>query len=137
MSTFPRLRGAYTALVTPFLPDGSLDEAAIVRLVERQIDGFFTEDGFASRGCSADLIRMCVRWRAYQHRIYFRMSDDCACIICHEGNAQLPGECTPGFRGTHRRHNGGIIEMSVDMLQVDAPDAPDAEESESDHIYFV
>ena len=32
------LRGAYTALVTPFLPDGSLDEAAVVRLVERQID---------------------------------------------------------------------------------------------------
>jgi len=39
MSTSPlRLRGAYTALVTPFLPDGSLDEEAIVRLVERQID---------------------------------------------------------------------------------------------------
>ena len=38
MSTIPSLRGAYTALVTPFLPDGSLDEAAIVRLVERQID---------------------------------------------------------------------------------------------------
>jgi 4-hydroxy-tetrahydrodipicolinate synthase len=37
MST-PNLRGAYTALVTPFLPDGSLDEEAIVRLVERQID---------------------------------------------------------------------------------------------------
>ena len=37
-SPIPRLRGAYTALVTPFLPDGSLDEEAIVRLVERQID---------------------------------------------------------------------------------------------------
>jgi 4-hydroxy-tetrahydrodipicolinate synthase len=36
--TQPRLRGAFTALVTPFLPDGSLDEDAIVRLVERQID---------------------------------------------------------------------------------------------------
>ena len=34
----PQLRGAFTALVTPFLPDGALDEAAIVRLVERQID---------------------------------------------------------------------------------------------------
>jgi 4-hydroxy-tetrahydrodipicolinate synthase len=34
----PRLRGAFTALVTPFLPDGSLDEEAIVRLVERQLD---------------------------------------------------------------------------------------------------
>ena len=34
----PSLRGAYTALVTPFLPDGTLDEAAIVRLIERQID---------------------------------------------------------------------------------------------------
>lgn len=33
-----RLRGAFTALVTPFLPDGSFDEAAFVRLVERQID---------------------------------------------------------------------------------------------------
>ena len=38
MTTIPRLRGAYTALVTPFLPDGSLDEAAVVRLAERQID---------------------------------------------------------------------------------------------------
>lgn len=39
MSTpIPSLRGAYTALVTPFLPDGSLDEQAVVRLVERQID---------------------------------------------------------------------------------------------------
>lgn len=39
MSTpIPSLRGAYTALVTPFLPDGSLDEEAVVRLVERQID---------------------------------------------------------------------------------------------------
>jgi 4-hydroxy-tetrahydrodipicolinate synthase len=39
MSTFsPRLRGAYTALVTPFLPDGSLDEEAVVRLAERQLD---------------------------------------------------------------------------------------------------
>jgi 4-hydroxy-tetrahydrodipicolinate synthase len=38
MSTAPRLRGAYTALVTPFLPDGSLDEAAVVTLAERQID---------------------------------------------------------------------------------------------------
>lgn len=33
-----RLRGALTALVTPFTRDGALDEAAIVRLVERQID---------------------------------------------------------------------------------------------------
>ncbi len=36
--TAPTLRGAYTALVTPFLPDGSLDTDAVVRLVERQID---------------------------------------------------------------------------------------------------
>ncbi|MFO1539438.1 MAG: 4-hydroxy-tetrahydrodipicolinate synthase [Chloroflexota bacterium] len=32
------LRGAFTALVTPFLPGGALDEATFVRLVERQID---------------------------------------------------------------------------------------------------
>ena len=39
MSTSPlSLRGAYTALVIPFLSDGSLDEEAVVRLVERQID---------------------------------------------------------------------------------------------------
>ena len=31
--TRPRLRGALTALVTPFTPDGSLDEAAYRRLV--------------------------------------------------------------------------------------------------------
>jgi 4-hydroxy-tetrahydrodipicolinate synthase len=33
-----RLRGAFTALVTPFAHDGSVDETAFVRLVERQID---------------------------------------------------------------------------------------------------
>ena len=32
------LSGAFTALVTPFTRDGSLDEAAFTRLVERQLD---------------------------------------------------------------------------------------------------
>lgn len=32
------LRGAFTALVTPFTRDGALDEAAFTRLVERQLD---------------------------------------------------------------------------------------------------
>src|SRR6202050_4263956 len=34
----PKLRGVFTALVTPFR-DGALDEAAFVKLVERQIAG--------------------------------------------------------------------------------------------------
>jgi len=34
----PKLRGVFPALVTPFR-DGALDEAAFVKLVERQIDG--------------------------------------------------------------------------------------------------
>ena len=38
MTTIPTLRGAITALVTPMNADGSLDEATLVRLVERQID---------------------------------------------------------------------------------------------------
>src|SRR5512140_3503414 len=33
----PRLRGAFTALVTPFTPDGELDEAAYRRLVAWQV----------------------------------------------------------------------------------------------------
>ena len=33
----PLLRGAYTALVTPFGSDGSLDEAAFARLVRWQV----------------------------------------------------------------------------------------------------
>jgi 4-hydroxy-tetrahydrodipicolinate synthase len=37
-TTTLRLRGAFTALVTPFSRDGAVDEAAFVRLVERQID---------------------------------------------------------------------------------------------------
>ena len=37
-TTTLRLRGAFTALVTPFTRDGAVDEAAFVRLVERQID---------------------------------------------------------------------------------------------------
>src|SRR3954463_7233699 len=36
-TTRPILRGAFTALVTPFMPDGSLDEAAFRRLVRWQI----------------------------------------------------------------------------------------------------
>jgi 4-hydroxy-tetrahydrodipicolinate synthase len=35
--TRPTLRGAFTALVTPFTPDGSLDEAAFRRLVRWQV----------------------------------------------------------------------------------------------------
>ena len=38
MSTTPTLRGAITALVTPMNTDGSLDEATLVAMVERQID---------------------------------------------------------------------------------------------------
>ena len=36
-TTRPALRGAFTALVTPFTPDGALDEAAFRRLVRWQI----------------------------------------------------------------------------------------------------
>ncbi len=36
--TTPALRGALTALVTPFTETGAIDEPALVRLVERQID---------------------------------------------------------------------------------------------------
>ena len=36
--SFPKLRGVFTALVTPFR-DGALDESAFVKLVERQIAG--------------------------------------------------------------------------------------------------
>jgi 4-hydroxy-tetrahydrodipicolinate synthase len=38
MTTTPTLRGAITALVTPMHADGSLDEATLVALVERQLD---------------------------------------------------------------------------------------------------
>jgi 4-hydroxy-tetrahydrodipicolinate synthase len=38
MSTTPRLRGAFTALVTPFTPDGGIDETAFTALLERQLD---------------------------------------------------------------------------------------------------
>jgi dihydrodipicolinate synthase len=36
-ATHPTLRGAFTALVTPFMPDGTVDEAAFRRLVRWQI----------------------------------------------------------------------------------------------------
>jgi 4-hydroxy-tetrahydrodipicolinate synthase len=36
-ATHPTLRGAFTALVTPFTPDGAIDEAAFRRLVRWQI----------------------------------------------------------------------------------------------------
>jgi 4-hydroxy-tetrahydrodipicolinate synthase len=38
MSTPPELRGAFTALITPFTPDGAIDEAALTALLERQLD---------------------------------------------------------------------------------------------------
>ena len=37
--TRPFLRGAFTALVTPFTRDGALDEGAVRRLARRQLDG--------------------------------------------------------------------------------------------------
>lgn len=39
MSPTPALRGALTALVTPFTADGDIDEPAFVALLERQLDG--------------------------------------------------------------------------------------------------
>jgi 4-hydroxy-tetrahydrodipicolinate synthase len=38
MDTTPTLRGAITALVTPMNDDGSLDEATLVAMIERQIE---------------------------------------------------------------------------------------------------
>ena len=38
-TTTPTLRGAFTALVTPFTTDGALDEAAFGRLLDHQLDG--------------------------------------------------------------------------------------------------
>jgi 4-hydroxy-tetrahydrodipicolinate synthase len=38
MTTTPRLQGAFTALVTPFTRNGDLDEAALQRLLLRQIE---------------------------------------------------------------------------------------------------
>ena len=39
MSSVPRLQGVFTALVTPFRADGSLDEEALRRVVRHQIAG--------------------------------------------------------------------------------------------------
>ena len=38
MNTSPLFKGCATALVTPFLPDGTLDEAALRRLIAMQLD---------------------------------------------------------------------------------------------------
>lgn len=52
MPPTPRLRGAFTALVTPFTADGGLDEAAYRRLVEWQIrDGI---DGLVPVGTTGE-----------------------------------------------------------------------------------
>ena len=44
-STRPRLHGAFTALVTPFRPDGALDEAAFRQLNPQ---GPFSPEAYAT-----------------------------------------------------------------------------------------
>ncbi len=49
--------GVGTALITPFRPDGSLDEAAVRRLARRQIDAgihFLSPCGTTAKGADAD-----------------------------------------------------------------------------------
>jgi 4-hydroxy-tetrahydrodipicolinate synthase len=52
MTTTRTLSGAFTALVTPFLPDGSLDTTALVGLVERQISAHI--DGLVPVGTTGE-----------------------------------------------------------------------------------
>ena len=52
MTATRTLSGAFTALVTPFRPDGSLDEAALVGLVERQIEAHI--DGLVPVGTTGE-----------------------------------------------------------------------------------
>ncbi len=49
-------RGAFTALITPFLEDGSLDEATLCALVERQIEGGI--DGLVPCGTTGESVTM-------------------------------------------------------------------------------
>ncbi len=48
----PIVPGAYTALVTPFRSDGSIDDEALKRLVDFQLAGGI--DGFALCGCTGE-----------------------------------------------------------------------------------
>lgn len=48
----PIVPGAYTALVTPFCSDGSIDDEALKRLVDFQLAGGI--DGFALCGCTGE-----------------------------------------------------------------------------------
>ena len=49
----PVFRGTAPALVTPFTPDGALDEPAFRRLIDRQLDGTPGPDGTAYAGVEA------------------------------------------------------------------------------------
>jgi len=58
--------GCGTALITPFLADGSIDETALRRLVKRQIDAgsifwFLRDDGESRRWRGANI---CAWWRS-------------------------------------------------------------------------
>jgi len=66
-------RGTFTAIVTPFRPDGSLDEPALRRLVDRQIEGGV--DGLVPCGTTGESATMSTQEKLRVIEIVWERSD--------------------------------------------------------------
>jgi len=98
----PRFTGCGTALVTPFTGSGALDEAAVRRLAQRQIDGgvhFLVPCGTTGENPTLT--------RAEHRRV--------VTLIVEEANGRVPVLAGAGGYNTHE-----VIELAAEMRQVGA-----------------
>lgn len=96
----PSLRGAFTALVTPFTADGTLDEAAYRRLVDRQIRGGI--DGLVPVGTTGEAPTLTAAER-----------EACIAIAVEAAAAHgRPGDRVPVIAGTGTNDTDASIEAT-------------------------
>ena len=95
----PRLRGAFTALVTPFTPDGALDEAAYRRLVAWQLMAGI--DGLVPVGTTGESPTLSAAER-----------DRCIAMAVEAVRERPPAARVPVIAGTGSNDTRGSIEAT-------------------------
>jgi len=82
-------RGTFTAIVTPFQPDGSLDEPALRTLVDRQIEGGV--DGLVPCGTTGESATMSTEEKLRVIEIVREQSDGQARVLAGAGGNSTSG----------------------------------------------